>query len=169
MKHFVIMLFLTMLYGRSGAQQHQPFLDNEEWMLIHSQLTQGFGSGSVWQFFSDHTFSTTHWYAGGAYWRHQYKGTYHYDPATETVYLMYKKDKKLPEVKKNLCLQIVYEKADSTAYHAVLYNNWKKQNGRYSPLGEQQIIKQHKDQQAEESKESTFSGLNLSFKKGKIQ
>lgn len=158
-----------MLYGRNSAQQHQPFLDNEEWMLTQSQLTQGFGKGSIWQFFSDHTFIATHWYSGGAYWRHQYKGTYHYDPATETVYLKYKKDKKLPEVTKNLCLQIVYEKADNNVYHAVLYDNWKKQKGRYSPLGEQQIIKQHANRPDDEPKESAFSAPVIRFKKGKIQ
>lgn len=169
MKHIPIMLCLTMLYGNSQAQQQGPnVLDNEEWVLAQSMEGQGTGRGSIWQFFSNHTFNATHWYSGGAYWKHQYTGTYHYDPVTATVYLKYKHNAKLPPVKKHLCIQIIDDKTDSTGYYPVFYDSWKKQKGKYVPFGEQQIIKQQATRPVDTSKGFYFSGHTTTFKKREI-
>jgi len=169
MKHLLIMLCSIMLYGRNNAQQQNPTtLDNEEWIFIQSMEGHGIGRGTTWQFFNNNTFNATHWYSGGAYWKHQYTGTYYYDAITTTIYLKYKKNTKLPPVKKDLCIQIIYDKTDSIGYYPVFYDNWKKQQGKYVSMGEPKTLKQQTHLPVGSSKSFSFSGYATSFKKRKI-
>lgn len=128
-----------MFFG-SQAPENQPanhFLDNEEWTWTAENKAAG--SGTVWHFFKDNTFKAFHWYSGGAYWRYEYQGTYHYDETTKTVYLRYKKNKALPVVKTNLCIQLVDDLTGG--YYPTFYNIWKKQNNKYIALGTPQVKK----------------------------
>lgn len=169
MKQLLIMLFSIMLYGRNNAQQQSlTALDNEEWTLTQSGKGQGIGSGSIWQFFSNYTFNATHWYSGGAYWTHQYTGTYYYDAVTATVFLKYKKNTRLPPVRKNLCIQVIDAPTDSIGYYPVFYNGWAKQQGKHVPLGEPQILKQQLHAPADTLKIFNFPDYITSFRKRKI-
>lgn len=163
------MLWSIMLFGHTNAQQQSPAaLDNEEWSFAQSMEGQGIGQGTTWQFFSNNTFNASHWYSGGAYWKHQYTGTYHYDATTTTIYLKYKKNTKLPPVKKSLCIQVIYDKTDSIGFYPVFYDSWKKHKGKYVPMGEPKIPKQQTPLPVDSSKSFNFSGYTTSFKKRKI-
>nr|WP_199158861.1 hypothetical protein [Pedobacter sp. ASV2] len=135
-----VILLLSIIFLGAQAQEKQPdnfSLDNEEW--VWTAGNKAAGSGTVWHFFKDNTFTATHWYSGGAYWTHKYQGTYHYDESKKTVYLQYKKDKLLPVVTTNLCIQLVDDLTGG--YYPIFYNSWKKQNNKYVAFGVPQVKK----------------------------
>jgi hypothetical protein len=161
MKCIILLLFtllpIKMIIGfeKLNAQPAPHFLDAEEWSWTKGNKAAS--RGTTWQFFKDQTFKAVDWYSGGAYWTYKYKGTYHYDMATKTVYLRYTKDKTLPVMKTNLCIRIMEN--GSGGYDPVFYDNWKKQNHKYIALGTPKV----KSLQTEKRNDTKNETLDLNY------
>ncbi|WP_316802975.1 hypothetical protein [Pedobacter nototheniae] len=133
----LLILLSIMFFGSKNSIKQSDIhaLNNEEWTWVTGNKAAG--SGTTWLFSKDNTFTATHWYSGGAYWRYKYEGTYYYDGATKTVYLKYKNNKALPPVKTNLCIQLADDLSGS--YTPIFYDGWKKYKHKYVPVGNPKV------------------------------
>lgn len=94
--------------------QDSASLEGQEWIL-ESMNDGGFGTGKTWLFSSGNRFEHTSWYSGGAYWTHQYKGTYRYDEKEKIIFLEFNANQKLENdhLSPKMMLQLDTSKKDS--------------------------------------------------------
>ncbi|MCZ4243585.1 hypothetical protein [Pedobacter punctiformis] len=164
------LIYILILMSTSSSilaqQYNSTFLDNEEWNWIQGNTAAA--GGITWQFFKDNNFKAVHWYSGGAYWRHLYEGTYHYDPQTKTVYLKYKKNTKLPLITRNRCIQILDNNVDPNNDSVVFYDDWEKRKGVYIPLKKGKIAKEQISALPDRLSSNINLNVSSTFKRGKI-
>lgn len=134
-KHLLLLVSLLVSIVPSSAQiLDRVSLVGQQWIWTRYSPSTSVGSGMIWSFFSKHRFTATHWYSGGAYFKEEYSGTYHYDPTTQTVFLKYKKLIKGATRGPISCIQIVPSTAGPNGYMPIFYSGWTKAKGQYKPI-----------------------------------